>query len=270
MPAISIHALREEGDLNVCFRDALRKISIHALREEGDQLWGRRTRPLRDFYPRPPRGGRRRRARQCRCIYKFLSTPSARRATLRGGIAVPAAAYFYPRPPRGGRRPGGVRCPPCKPISIHALREEGDAGVQAYESTHTDFYPRPPRGGRLPRRWPSTPPCRFLSTPSARRATRIRALPVSREIDFYPRPPRGGRLRRSGLLPRLPEFLSTPSARRATPALGVPAAPQGFLSTPSARRATSTAGIPDHLHGDFYPRPPRGGRRTIPVFSPGV
>ena len=36
-----------------------------------------------------------------------------------------------------------------------------------------------------------------------------------------------------------------------------------FLSTPSARRATSTAGIPDHLHGDFYPRPPRGGRPAI-------
>ena len=37
-----------------------------------------------------------------------------------------------------------------------------------------------------------------------------------------------------------------------------------FLSTPSARRATesSVAGGVDHL--DFYPRPPRGGRPSLP------
>ena len=33
-------------------------------------------------------------------------------------------------------------------ISIHALREEGDAGVDTLTSRMTDFYPRPPRGGR--------------------------------------------------------------------------------------------------------------------------
>ena len=193
MPAISIHALREEGDLNVCFRDALRKISIHALREEGDQLWGRRTRPLRDFYPRPPRGGRRRRARQCRCIYKFLSTPSARRATLRGGIAVPAAAYFYPRPPRGGRRPGGVRCPPCKPISIHALREEGDLNVCFRDALRKiSIHALREEGDQL---W-------------GRRTRPLR--------DFYPRPPRGGRRRRARQCRCIYKFLSTPSARRAT------------------------------------------------------
>ena len=78
---ISIHALREEGDS--LSRASRRRfpISIHALREEGDALsvaasggassflstpsarratwiWARpRARP-RDFYPRPPRGGR--------------------------------------------------------------------------------------------------------------------------------------------------------------------------------------------------------------------
>ena len=36
-----------------------------------------------------------------------------------------------------------------------------------------------------------------------------------------------------------------------------------FLSTPSARRATRQ-GIITHLHKhDFYPRPPRGGRRRL-------
>ena len=56
---ISIHALREEGDLRVSQRLQKAKISIHALREEGDML------------------------RYCAScpVGKFLSTPSARRAT---------------------------------------------------------------------------------------------------------------------------------------------------------------------------------------------
>ena len=59
-PEISIHALREEGDhqagVGRCRRG---NISIHALREEGD---GRRQNCWfysKNFYPRPPRGGRR-------------------------------------------------------------------------------------------------------------------------------------------------------------------------------------------------------------------
>ena len=35
------------------------RISIHALREEGDAPSISSTKILRDFYPRPPRGGRR-------------------------------------------------------------------------------------------------------------------------------------------------------------------------------------------------------------------
>ena len=34
-------------------------ISIHALREEGDQAGAFTAVSVRDFYPRPPRGGRR-------------------------------------------------------------------------------------------------------------------------------------------------------------------------------------------------------------------
>ena len=33
-------------------------------------------------------------------------------------------------------------------ISIHALREEGDAPPPAPPAARGDFYPRPPRGGR--------------------------------------------------------------------------------------------------------------------------
>ena len=45
-------------------------------------------------------------------------------------LGATSTSYFYPRPPRGGRH--GVRRLDSKAhgISIHALREEGDRGVQ--------------------------------------------------------------------------------------------------------------------------------------------
>ena len=57
---ISIHALREEGDAYEPFhlREKI-EISIHALREEGDPLQSPPCALLSNFYPRPPRGGRR-------------------------------------------------------------------------------------------------------------------------------------------------------------------------------------------------------------------
>ena len=122
----------------------------------------------------------------------------------------------------------------------------------------------------------------FLSTPSARRATRSFSSLRSAQRDFYPRPPRGGRRSCCARSSRGGRFLSTPSARRATrsPAPDAPAAV--FLSTPSARRATDSwcrtsqrGTISIHAlreegdrqpcrqsmrWNDFYPRPPRGGR----------
>ena len=102
-----------------------------------------------------------------------------------------------------------------------------------------NFYPRPPRGGRLPARCAQPRDARFLSTPSARRATSIQNQDCQKGV-----------------------FLSTPSARRATapehlrrnrrgisihalreegdPRRSTYAATgEGFLSTPSARRATA-------------------------------
>ena len=56
---ISIHALREEGDLAANTVNALHSlISIHALREEGDDCIGFYINRKNHFYPRPPRGGR--------------------------------------------------------------------------------------------------------------------------------------------------------------------------------------------------------------------
>ena len=103
-------------------------ISIHALREEGDL-----TQLLfdfighRNFYPRPPRGGRLSRQTASFLAGTFLSTPSARRAT-------------------GENDRFCLYCG----ISIHALREEGDLMQSRSIAGLPYFYPRPPRGGRPP------------------------------------------------------------------------------------------------------------------------
>ena len=242
---ISIHALREESDA-ACgdaeekaqgfqstpsarrATDGLRSnlqtqlISIHALREEsdGDQLLRHDCRIY--FNPRPPRGERHSHFESQAVFLLFQSTPSARRATL-FDMLVPFAAL----------------------ISIHALREESDAGVQAYESTHTDFNPRPPRGERprLHRR-----PCRlslFQSTPSARRATAWKARAKWQFLISI------HALREESdqryLLKREPQ--------------------PRFQSTPSARRATTPWNRHSRYCQDFNPRPPRGERLAKRGFA---
>ena len=168
----------------------------------------------------------------------FLSTPSARRATSLLPFTAPPVSYFYPRPPRGGRRGGVFLSAVCAGISIHALREEGDVSGSSMLSRSPNFYPRPPRGGRLKLISFKATLYRFLSTPSARRATII-------SNNSY------------GLL----RFLSTPSARRATASpRPLPRMESAFLSTPSARRATTKKIQATTEGSNFYPRPPRGGR----------
>ena len=146
---ISIHALREEGDRVTLEINGDFCISIHALREEGDILWSLCAQRPSDFYPRPPRGGRRRSSDVRRHFYGFLSTPSARRATCPPAPVSCTARIFLSTP--SARRATAERCdaPNRFKISIHALREEGDR------------FPGPVRSERV----------EFLSTPSARRAT---------------------------------------------------------------------------------------------------
>ena len=84
--------------------------------------------------------------------------------------------------------------------------------------------------------------------------------PSSQPADFYPRPPRGGRpFTKTGRCPQN-GFLSTPSARRATNLNDGEIYEMEFLSTPSARRATRRCAAACGDAGNFYPRPPRGGR----------
>ena len=153
----------------------------------------------------------------------------------------------------------------------------------------------------------------FLSTPSARRATRGTCAGWLTLPDFYPRPPRGGRpldswhygdnykisihalreegdeitgngqdgalisihaLREEGDTGGMPRpravkvFLSTPSARRATLTSAITAGSTRFLSTPSARRATPAGRTQPQADGNFYPRPPRGGRLSSAALMP--
>ena len=102
---ISIHALREEGDLFAPDKEfAPTKISIHALREEGDRPnINPIARPI-NFYPRPPRGGR----RICQSPIGRgdpISIHALREEGDDPGYQLPLRpSYFYPRPPRGGRQ----------------------------------------------------------------------------------------------------------------------------------------------------------------------
>ena len=145
-----------------------------------------------NFYPRPPRGGRRAHAPFQKKSTLFLSTPSARRAT----VAAPAGRLYYL-------------------ISIHALREEGDALPPKGRVRRISSFPPLREGGDA-----LTLKARLLKIISihalreegdARAGQRQRAKKISihalREegddyfgisvdelMDFYPRPPRGGRL----------------------------------------------------------------------------
>ena len=284
---------------------------------------------LQNFYPRPPRGGRPSTITAMRTAVKFLSTPSARRATpdsagdhpdqrflstpsarratrSRGSLqrfriflSTPSArratsqAYFSFRrciiSIHALREEGDVtdlgqiKLP--YRISIHALREEGDPLPCCRGFMLPDFYPRPPRGGRRARWNPLVLIPVFLSTPSARRATAIDVSgQIGRQISIHALREEGDQEQLLAEINRR-RFLSTPSARRATSAANTPAATSAFLSTPSARRATARQGqscgrtqISIHAlreEGDssscaastpstnFYPRPPRGGRRVM-------
>ena len=124
----------------------------------------------------------------------FLSTPSARRATRDSFTELDNGGFLSTPSARRATQRGGLYLND-KGISIHALREESDVPGQHTGNSRTEF----------------------LSTPSARRATRKTHNRRQSPHNFYPRPPRGERQRPRSWLPAFWRFLSTPSARRATP-----------------------------------------------------
>ena len=192
---ISIHALREEGDIRRASIDPNIAISIHALREEGDARRHQTVINVYDFYPRPPRGGRQAKTTTTHGARAFLSTPSARRATMASVALMVRHMDFYPRPPRGGRLYYGFGICAVEGISIHALREEGDLFRPRRSPSGRYFYPRPPRGGRLVLLFSDTIGL-YISIHALREEGDLAVRTIRHPlINFYPRPPRGGRRR---------------------------------------------------------------------------
>ena len=239
---------------------------------------------------------------------RFLSTPSARRATSDAQEQPELHTDFYPRPPRGGRHGRKLKGEDFKKISIHALREEGDFGWTSLSQGPSIFLSTPSarratackpqchhyasisihalrEEGDQRGRCPSASTTisihalreegddrdvraahdgrRFLSTPSARRATDlVRSMPVPLRISIHA-------LREEG--DWRPLRLHPPHTHISIHALReegdsvswtIGRAAVKFLSTPSARRATKSLSPPPPLPNNFYPRPPRGGRRS--------
>ena len=146
-----------------------------------------------NFYPRPPRGGR-----LLVMLGNTLGTLISIHALREEGDETAAVAgngttYFYPRPPRGGRHLAVLGIAAQHPISIHALREEGDHGVAHFPHLYVISIHALREEGDRRETAGVLAVLRFLSTPSARRAT-------DEEVA-----------QAAGIT-----FLSTPSARRAT------------------------------------------------------
>ena len=216
-------------------------------------------------------------------VERFLSPPSARRATCIGRLPHRHNRDFYPRPPRGGRPTFFTRVVKrvkfLSPPSARRATPTDEADVLQ----QLDFYPRPPRGGR--RRHKRGIQADFgISIPALREEGDADhhprwsycniSIPALREEgdhicvgkrgevwDFYPRPPRGGRRHRernqcdgSYFYPRPPR-----GGRPKDILMGLPL--KEFLSPPSARRATVAGQVELFDQVDFYPRPPRGGRQ---------
>ena len=298
---ISIHALREEGDHRGSDSIFLRShISIHALREEGDLL----TNTLPDntgyFYPRPPRGGRQEVKQAARLsfeisihalreegdremmarfndTFRFLSTPSARRATQTAKTMRQEIKAFLSTPSARRATRKSLRDSSRRQISIHALCEEGDY-VQRLRCPWTlYFYPRPLRGGRRVFFFKNSlhlgisihALCeegdRHGHKPRRLYPISIHALCEEGDIwsglswrcwqNFYPRPLRGGR-RNATHKPHIRAYISIHALCEEGDPLSFWLAKLSriFLSTPSARRATCA-------------HPGNGHRRPISIHA---
>ena len=145
-------------------------------------------------------------------------------------------------------------------ISIHALREEGDTYRWSALKKPRYFYPRPPRGGRhILQSYPQKTAL-FLSTPSARRATRIENKPVWRSHNFYPRPPRGGRPQKHVQM-GVKRVISIHALREEGDDEPEGLTNKKTISIHALREEGDLVHLFRAVSGfDFYPRPPRGGR----------
>ena len=193
--------------------------------------------------------------------WKFLSTLPARGAT--EPVSEPdRPADISIHAPREGsdwrdREHCGARF-----ISIHAPREGSDMLHPRRKTMHSYFYPRSPRGER--QSW--TDACAsfdlFLSTLPARGATYDYGNNTAQFLFLSTLPARGATLFSGRQGVGYGQFLSTLPARGATQWFG-----RCFLSLPISIHAPREGSDGGKTHGggggrDFYPRSPRGERRT--------
>ena len=168
---ISIHALREEGDLQR--RGGVRRMGNFYPRPPrgGRPAWPIWKSFATYFYPRPPRGGRLCKDEQEQQRAIFLSTPSARRATFKARRGVrPVMISIHALREEGDRFLFSIAIGRYS-ISIHALREEGDDHPGLFSrgvdiSIHALREEGDTKDVFIPLSM-----VEFLSTPSARRAT---------------------------------------------------------------------------------------------------
>ena len=211
-------------------------ISIHALREEGDSKMYGRTVNDNDFYPRPPRGGRRPSSTTPISSANFYPRPP-RGGRHPGGVGLLRGQNFYPRPPRGGRLFEVILMEAGHGISIHALREEGDPPGAPAAAWRAYFYPRPPRGGRR---------------------GRVRHRPQGVAISIHALREEGdGRQHvHSDVL-----SISIHALREEGDSVGPSTSPSATYFYPRPPRGGRLEmGCGKTLTANFYPRPPRGGR----------
>ena len=169
-----------------------------------------------------------------------LSTPPSRVATAGPCQAHRRHPRFYPRHPRGWRPP---RWAACRPPAC--------------------FYPRHPRGWRPAAQTTGGTIQMFLSTPPSRVATHTTACYNQDTTRFYPRHPRGWRPSVEAHNVNV-EFVSIHATlaggdHKITLPVDIP---QRFLSTPPSRVATIDYNRCYKKGNSFYPRHPRGWRRT--------
>ena len=222
------------------------------------------------FYPRHPRGWRRKKGHQRDAVHSFYPRHPRGWRHIYPCYITMRYDSFYPRHPRGWRRIGIRQAYADGTVSIHATLAGGDYLHSAWSFGRAlRFYPRHPRGWRLLRLAVGVRLCQFLSTPPSRVATKGDFNHDLHSPCFYPRHPRGWRrwvpcrscrFRTVSIHATLAggdAFCSTASCTSSQ-----------FLSTPPSRVATLVGSHCNDRRSSFYPRHPRGWRH-ISVFVAG-
>ena len=272
---ISIHAPREGSDSRTPWRKPGLFLFLSTLPARGATRRQTSIFPKTAyFYPRSPRGERRRdcHADKVRAVNFYPRSPRGERPVADADDPTkPSISIHAPREgsdrrylrlrlhsdisihaPREGSDQKQNPIRQSQRISIHAPREGSDEASEKQEQTESKFLSTlPARGATVQQRHQHGERVEFLSTLPARGATRGNPTQAGGQCDFYPRSPRGERQPLSAI--------STASCKISI----------------HAPREGSDADILENIrvHFDFYPRSPRGerpGTDNTPAPTPDI